>query len=32
MNGFVFSTEMSSKPNRNLGIEQSSKPYSMSQN
>ena len=31
MNGSVFSTEMSSEPNMNLGTEQSSKPYSMSQ-
>ena len=31
MNGSVFSTEMSSEPNRGLGTEQSSKPYSMSQ-
>ena len=31
MKGSVFSTEMSSEPNMNLGTEQSSKPYSMSQ-
>ena len=31
MNGSVFSTEMSSEPNMNLGTDQSSKPYSVSQ-
>ena len=31
MNGSVFSTEMSSEPNMNLGVGESSKPYSASQ-
>jgi len=31
MNGSVFTTEMSSEPNMNLGTDQSSKPYSVSQ-
>jgi len=31
MNGSIFSTEMSSEPNMNFGVEESSKPYSVSQ-
>jgi putative alpha-1,2-mannosidase len=31
MNGSIFSAEMSSEPNLNLGVGDSSKPYSASQ-